>query len=118
MLRRHLLEKSVRIGVGANRAATAASFIGKNGCFDPRSSICSESPDQSLRSHSHTKAIGAIILDDGMQVYKFLSRVIAERSMPKCVKFQSPLRVNDMLMSKVLRIYIYTHDWDTGKITF
>ncbi|KAK4797080.1 hypothetical protein SAY86_029406 [Trapa natans] len=69
MLQRHLLEKSVRIGVGANRAGTAASFIEKYGCFEPHSNVCCKnaSPGQRFRSHSQTQGIGAIILDDGMQ---------------------------------------------------
>lgn len=97
MLQRHLLEKSVRIGVGANRAATAVSFIEKYGCFDPRTTVCckSGSPDRSFISHSQTEGIGAIIMDDGMQVGKCFSLIshYLDIACTKCIKFHHLLQL-------------------------
>lgn len=59
MLQRHLLGRSVKIGIGSNRAATAASFIEKFGYIDPHKAV---------RCHSQSEQIGAVIMDDGMQV--------------------------------------------------
>ncbi|GAV72906.1 LpxK domain-containing protein [Cephalotus follicularis] len=58
MLQRHLLGKPVNIGVGANRAATAACFFKKYGYIDRGNAF--------LKRNS-TEKIGAAILDDGMQ---------------------------------------------------
>lgn len=59
MLERHLIGKPAKIGVGANRAAVAACYFEIYGYSDPRSSTC---------YHLHSTKIGAVILDDGMQV--------------------------------------------------
>ncbi|KAL9444503.1 hypothetical protein AB3S75_017652 [Citrus x aurantiifolia] len=69
MLERHLLERPAKIGVGANRAATAASFIEKYGYVDPRDCASSQKNCINPKVGSHLKSgkIGAVILDDGMQ---------------------------------------------------
>lgn len=69
MLGRHLLGGPAKIGVGANRAAVAASYFEKYGYLDPRSStsyqrLCLNK----VESHLNSEKVGAIILDDGMQV--------------------------------------------------
>ncbi|KAL6999272.1 tetraacyldisaccharide 4'-kinase, partial [Sarracenia purpurea var. burkii] len=61
MLQSHLLGTSAKIGVGANRAATAACFLERYGYMNPHIS------DQKTRSHPELGKIGAAILDDGMQ---------------------------------------------------
>ena len=68
MLQRHLQGRPVKIGVGANRVATAASFIKKYGYVDynthsERLWVESKGP-----SHFGSEKIGVAILDDGMQV--------------------------------------------------
>lgn len=70
MLERHLLEGPAKIGVGANRAGTATSFIEKYGYVDPRDCASSEKIciNPKVVSHLKSEKIGAIILDDGMQV--------------------------------------------------
>ncbi|KAF8026241.1 hypothetical protein BT93_F2903 [Corymbia citriodora subsp. variegata] len=79
MLRRHLLGKLAHVGVGANRAATAAAFIEKYGYCDPRARVRlkGDSADRKIgekaRSNGQTRfnhcceKIGAAILDDAMQ---------------------------------------------------
>ncbi|XP_043688378.1 probable tetraacyldisaccharide 4'-kinase, mitochondrial [Telopea speciosissima] len=61
MLQRHLLRTPAKIGVGANRAVTAAWFFKRYGYTNPRSS--GHGVDISFNSDK----IGAVILDDGMQ---------------------------------------------------
>ncbi|XP_068656414.1 probable tetraacyldisaccharide 4'-kinase, mitochondrial isoform X2 [Aristolochia californica] len=56
MLQGHLAGTSIKIGIGGNRAATAASFFGKYGHVTQE---CSQS--------SKADKIGCVILDDGMQ---------------------------------------------------
>lgn len=68
MLQRHLLGRPVKIGVGANRAATAASFIRKYGYVDPNKVLERLWVDSKCPSHFGTEKIGVAILDDGMQV--------------------------------------------------
>ncbi|XP_040990450.1 probable tetraacyldisaccharide 4'-kinase, mitochondrial isoform X1 [Juglans microcarpa x Juglans regia] len=68
MLGRHLLGGTAKIGVGANRAAVAASYFEKYGYVDPRSStsyqrLCLNK----VESHLNSEKVGAVILDDGMQ---------------------------------------------------
>ncbi|KAM1952599.1 hypothetical protein ACFX15_007052 [Malus domestica] len=70
MLRRHLLGRPVKIGVGANRAAIAAHFFEKYGYVDPYST--SNYADgfnlgQKVGNHPSSETIGAVVLDDGMQ---------------------------------------------------
>ncbi|XP_024021676.1 probable tetraacyldisaccharide 4'-kinase, mitochondrial isoform X1 [Morus notabilis] len=67
MLQRHLLGRSVKIGVGANRAATAASFIEKYGYLDPSTFSNRLFIDTKRSMHCCSEKIGAAILDDGMQ---------------------------------------------------
>ncbi|KAK4576090.1 hypothetical protein RGQ29_026874 [Quercus rubra] len=69
MLERHLFGRPAKIGVGANRAAVAASYFERYGYFDPRISTSNQSPclDQKVESHLNLEKIGAVILDDGMQ---------------------------------------------------
>ena len=75
MLQRHLLAGPVKIGVGANRAATANLFFEKYGYLDCRGSKFFERTylDQKVGSHISSEKIGVAILDDGMQVWQFLS---------------------------------------------
>ena len=74
MLHRRLVGRSAKIGMGANRAATAAHFFEKYGYMDPGPAtflkrLC---VDQTMGSHLDADKIGVVILDDGMQVVVFL----------------------------------------------
>ncbi|KAK0602457.1 hypothetical protein LWI29_033578 [Acer saccharum] len=87
MLQRHLLGRPVKIGVGANRAATAASFFEKFGYTDPRCRKFSESTciGRNLGSHMKSDEIGVIVLDDGMQhwsLWRDLEIVMVNGLMP------------------------------------
>ncbi|KAK4714918.1 hypothetical protein R3W88_020825 [Solanum pinnatisectum] len=71
MLQRHLAGTPVKIGVGANRANTAACFLKRYGCI----SLCKHG-DSDFEKHfsdnkqgncSYSDQIGVAILDDGMQ---------------------------------------------------
>ncbi|KAK9133372.1 hypothetical protein Scep_012900 [Stephania cephalantha] len=68
MLERHHVGTSVKIGVGADRAATAACFFERHGCMDYHS-VCSGRlcHDLELDASSNSNKIGIVILDDGMQ---------------------------------------------------
>nr|GEW53839.1 probable tetraacyldisaccharide 4'-kinase, mitochondrial isoform X2 [Tanacetum cinerariifolium] len=55
---------SVKIGVGANRAVTAASFLHKHGFIYPLDIACFEKP---IPERHVSDKIGVAILDDGMQ---------------------------------------------------
>lgn len=74
MLERHLFGTPAKIGVGANRAAIAACCFERYGYIDPRSScdhkLCL---DKNVESYLNSEKIGAVILDDGMQVLKLSS---------------------------------------------
>jgi hypothetical protein len=74
MLERHLFGTPAKIGVGANRAAIAACCFERYGYIDPRSScdhkLCL---DKNVESQLNSEKIGAVILDDGMQVLKLCS---------------------------------------------
>ncbi|GMH24989.1 hypothetical protein Nepgr_026832 [Nepenthes gracilis] len=61
MLHRHLLGTSAKIGIGASRAKTALSLLGRYGHVDPRT-------DDSLGNHFYSGKIGVVILDDGLQM--------------------------------------------------
>ncbi|GLT76011.1 hypothetical protein SLA2020_476970 [Shorea laevis] len=68
MLRRHLIGVPAKIGVGANRAATADGFFKKYGYVDYGcKSSERKSVNETMRSHLGSEKIGAAILDDGMQ---------------------------------------------------
>ncbi|TYJ48747.1 hypothetical protein E1A91_A01G085400v1 [Gossypium mustelinum] len=69
MLKRHLLGGPVKVGVGANRVATANLFFGKYGYVDYRGSKFFERTylDPKMGSHVGSQKIGAAVLDDGMQ---------------------------------------------------
>lgn len=69
MLQRHLTGTSAKIGVGANRGASAASFLGRYGYIDPCSGTCFKRLciDQQVGDDPKSNKIGAAILDDGMQ---------------------------------------------------
>lgn len=69
MLQRHLLGTSVRIGVGANRAATAARFLERYGYTDTHIGSCLKRccSNQTTGSSLESDKIRAAILDDGMQ---------------------------------------------------
>lgn len=73
MLLRHLEGTSAKIGVGANRAATATCFIEKYGCVYPHSIKFFDRlrSHQNAESHLDSEKIGVAILDDGMQVNIF-----------------------------------------------
>lgn len=75
MLERHLFGRPAKIGVGANRAAVAASYFERYGYVDPRSSTSNQKLclEQKVESHLNLEKIGAVILDDGMQVLKLSS---------------------------------------------
>lgn len=66
MLQRHFDGTSVKIGMGANRAATATSFLHRHGFISPFDITCLEKP--ATKSPVVSDKIGVAILDDGMQV--------------------------------------------------
>ncbi|XP_019055902.1 PREDICTED: probable tetraacyldisaccharide 4'-kinase, mitochondrial isoform X4 [Nelumbo nucifera] len=71
MLQRHLIGTPAKIGVGANRIAIAACFFGRYGYLDSRSrKECFDRlhTDLNVEMRSNTDKIGAVILDDGLQV--------------------------------------------------
>ncbi|XP_058094865.1 probable tetraacyldisaccharide 4'-kinase, mitochondrial isoform X3 [Magnolia sinica] len=68
MLQRHLLSTSAKIGVGANRAGTAAWFLEKYGYIDQFSTCFEKHCPGQKSSCSEVGKIGAVILDDGMQI--------------------------------------------------
>lgn len=70
MLQRHLCGTSAKIGVGANRAATAYSFLKQYGYMNLHNSTYYERllSHEKVNNHSNSGHIGAAILDDGMQV--------------------------------------------------
>ncbi|KAI7731023.1 hypothetical protein M8C21_017417 [Ambrosia artemisiifolia] len=65
MLQRHFDGTSVKVGVGANRAATAASFLHRHEFINPLDIACFEEVVPKARVVSDK--IGVVILDDGMQ---------------------------------------------------
>ncbi|KAE8654227.1 putative tetraacyldisaccharide 4'-kinase [Hibiscus syriacus] len=75
MLKRHLIGRAVKVGVGANRVATANLAFEKYGYVDYRGGKFVERTylDPKMGSHIDSQKIGAAILDDGMQ-YWSLSR--------------------------------------------
>lgn len=70
MLQRQLFRTSAKIGVGANRAGIGAVLLEKYGYIDFHSntSPASNFSDSKARSDHFGHKIGAVILDDGMQV--------------------------------------------------
>ncbi|KAK3017406.1 hypothetical protein RJ639_006700, partial [Escallonia herrerae] len=89
MLQRHLDGTSAKIGVGADRAATAACFIDRYGHIDGHSVSCFErlcyEHDHDARSHLDSDKIGVAILDDGMQhlsLWRDLEIVMVNGMMP------------------------------------
>ncbi|CAD5323640.1 unnamed protein product [Arabidopsis thaliana] len=67
MLERHLRGGPVKIGVGANRAATAALFLDKYGFVDSSSLRSFFDLHERAQVWTISEKIGCIILDDGMQ---------------------------------------------------
>ncbi|XP_073115580.1 probable tetraacyldisaccharide 4'-kinase, mitochondrial isoform X2 [Elaeis guineensis] len=76
MLHRHLLQTSARIGVGANRIATAASMFERHGYVNSCDTLSEKlsSPYKSV-SGPKDERIGVVILDDGMQHWRVLHDV-------------------------------------------
>lgn len=73
MLRRHLLQTSAKIGVGANRRAIAASVLERYGHMDSAVVFAKLSFSQRLEPDHGNKNVGVVILDDGMQVFIYAS---------------------------------------------
>ncbi|KAJ6753610.1 TETRAACYLDISACCHARIDE 4'-KINASE [Salix purpurea] len=96
MLTRHLRGKSVKIGVGANRAATAACFLKRHGYLDPRDYLV-EGNWHEQGSRINSRKIGVVVLDDGMQVSEHNLRDIklmvqeVKKSLPIFFTRMSPL---------------------------
>ncbi|KDP39147.1 hypothetical protein JCGZ_00904 [Jatropha curcas] len=68
MVTRHLIGTPAKIGIGANRAATAAGFFKRYGYTDPRNYSSKETwVDQEVGSRLDSGKISALVLDDGMQ---------------------------------------------------
>ncbi|XP_011048310.1 PREDICTED: probable tetraacyldisaccharide 4'-kinase, mitochondrial isoform X4 [Populus euphratica] len=68
MLARHLRGKAVKIGVGANRAVTAACLFKRHGYVDPRDYLVEGKwHEQKERSRINSRKVGVVVLDDGMQ---------------------------------------------------
>ncbi|KAG8365092.1 hypothetical protein BUALT_Bualt18G0068200 [Buddleja alternifolia] len=85
MLERQLQGTSARIGVGANRAAIAASFLERYGYITFHGSSEKLSSDEKAQNASISDRIGAAILDDGMQhlsVWRDLEIVMVNALMP------------------------------------
>ncbi|XP_008808430.1 probable tetraacyldisaccharide 4'-kinase, mitochondrial isoform X4 [Phoenix dactylifera] len=76
MLHRHLLQTSARIGVGANRIATAASMFERHGYVDSSNTLSEKllSPYK-FESGAKDEKVGVVILDDGMQHWSVLHDV-------------------------------------------
>ncbi|XP_019240260.1 PREDICTED: probable tetraacyldisaccharide 4'-kinase, mitochondrial isoform X3 [Nicotiana attenuata] len=72
MLQRHLYGTPVKIGVGANRAVTAASFLKRYGHISPckhgNTDLGRLFSDNKKGNSSCCDQIGVAILDDGMQI--------------------------------------------------
>lgn len=71
MLERHLQGGPTKIGVGPNRAATAASCFEKYGCANPssiRTFFDRSLLHETVKVETFSQEIGAVVLDDGMQV--------------------------------------------------
>ncbi|XP_072957221.1 probable tetraacyldisaccharide 4'-kinase, mitochondrial [Typha angustifolia] len=77
MLQRHLLQTSARIGIGANRTATAASIFDKYGYTDPRGILKADRilPESKFVFRHQNEKVGVAILDDGMQHWSLLRDV-------------------------------------------
>lgn len=72
MLERHLRGGPAKIGVGANRAATAACFFEKYGFVNPssiRTFFDQSFLHERVEARTISEKLGAVVLDDGMQVY-------------------------------------------------
>lgn len=71
MLRRHLAGSPVKVGIGADRRATAAWYFNKYGYVGSQSSISADNhrSEQVRNQLTKSEKIGAVILDDGMQVH-------------------------------------------------
>ncbi|XP_047335029.1 probable tetraacyldisaccharide 4'-kinase, mitochondrial [Impatiens glandulifera] len=67
MLERHFSGTCVKIGIGANRAATAASFIERHGFVDPYKTSLLMGCSPKDRDVLELDRVGMIVLDDGMQ---------------------------------------------------
>ncbi|KAF8092867.1 hypothetical protein N665_0399s0004 [Sinapis alba] len=70
MLERHLQGGPTKIGVGANRAATAASCFDKYGCANPstiRTFFDRSLLHETAKVKTFSQEIGSVVLDDGMQ---------------------------------------------------
>ncbi|XP_022139742.1 probable tetraacyldisaccharide 4'-kinase, mitochondrial isoform X2 [Momordica charantia] len=69
MLRRHLAGSPVKVGIGADRRATAAWYFNKYGYVGSQSSISADNhrSEQVRNQLTKSEKIGAVILDDGMQ---------------------------------------------------
>ncbi|XP_027172404.1 probable tetraacyldisaccharide 4'-kinase, mitochondrial isoform X2 [Coffea eugenioides] len=84
MLQRHLQGTSAKVGVGANRAATAASFLERHGYLNFSDSTCSTKAflSKKARTDSFSDKIGVAILDDGMQLWRDLEILMVNGMMP------------------------------------
>ncbi|CAK9309607.1 unnamed protein product [Citrullus colocynthis] len=68
MLRRHLSGSSIKVGIGADRRATAAWYFNKYGYVESQSSTLTEKHClEQVGNLPKSEKIGAVILDDGMQ---------------------------------------------------
>lgn len=68
MLQRQLQGTSTKIGVGANRVATAVRFIDQYGFTSSHATFEKLFPEEKTEFLSSNDPIGVAILDDGMQV--------------------------------------------------
>ncbi|XP_073134676.1 probable tetraacyldisaccharide 4'-kinase, mitochondrial isoform X2 [Henckelia pumila] len=87
MLQRHLQGTYAKIGIGANRAATASSFLEKYGYVNFHGIYHSKRlfSEEKKKNLSNSDQIGAAILDDGMQhlsVWRDLEIVMINAMMP------------------------------------
>lgn len=68
MLQRQLQGTSTRIGVGANRVATAVNFLEQYGFKSSHATFGELLSEDGTEIQSRNDEIGVAILDDGMQV--------------------------------------------------
>lgn len=70
MLRRHLAGSPIKVGIGANRRTTAAWYFNKYGYVGFQSSTLAEKHClEQVGNLPKSEKVGAVILDDGMQVH-------------------------------------------------
>lgn len=94
MLQRQLQWTSAKIGVGANRVATATKFLERYGYTKSDGTFEKLFSKETKEILSNTDQIGAAILDDGMQVvlnssYRLVVQFLTDLILWKCGQHSS-----------------------------